>query len=106
MGKYCKAYYVKHFRQFDGWSEISANLRKEKKQEDGQEQETVRDLGDDDFLYLQENFTVTDGIFIDENVIFDQVTPEWEEFCAEKLQFAMPADEPMASAKPESAVVS
>lgn len=105
MGKYCKAYYVKNFRQFDGWSEISANLRREKKQENAQEQDTIRTLGDEDFLYLQENFTVTDGIYLDENVIFDQVTPAWEEFCVAMLNFNPPPDEPMTSVKPENAVV-
>ena len=29
-----------------------------------------RELTDDDYVYLQGNFTVTDGIFIDENMIF------------------------------------
>jgi hypothetical protein len=33
---------------------------------------------------VQKNFTVTDGIFVDENIIFSDVTPEWIEFC-EKL---------------------
>ena len=28
---------------------------------------------EDDFLYLQENFTLTDGIFIDENIVFDDI---------------------------------
>ena len=31
------------------------------------------------------NFTVTDGIFIDENIIFSDVTPEWIEFCRNVL---------------------
>jgi hypothetical protein len=46
-----------------------------------------RDLTDADYVYLQGNFTVTDGIFIDENVIFDEVTPEWIEFCRNVLGY-------------------
>jgi hypothetical protein len=30
----------------------------------------------DSIVYLQENYVVTDGIFKDENVLFDDVTPE------------------------------
>jgi hypothetical protein len=35
----------------------------------------------------QENFVVTDGIFIDEHIIFDKVTDEWKEFCKGTLMF-------------------
>jgi hypothetical protein len=51
------------------------------KQVDGEMVEVVRDLTDADYVYLHTNFTVTDGIFIDENIIFTAVTPEWIEFC-------------------------
>lgn len=47
-------------------------------------------LTDDYFLYLQENYVVTDGIFKDENIIFDNVTPEWKKFCTHTLLFEIP----------------
>jgi hypothetical protein len=28
MGKYCKAYYLKGFRKFSGWTEIAGNAGK------------------------------------------------------------------------------
>ena len=87
MGKYCKAYPISRFREFAGWTENTQNLRKEKT-DDGQE--VQRQLTDDSFLYLQENYVVTDGIFIDENIIYDNVTPEWVEFCEETLKFEVP----------------
>ncbi|HEX8090572.1 MAG TPA: hypothetical protein VF762_17060 [Blastocatellia bacterium] len=90
MGKYCKAYPIPRLRAFNGWSENAQNARREKRQIDGSEVEAPRELTDDDFLYLQENFTVTDGIFIDENIIFDNVSPEWIEFCKEDLKFEVP----------------
>lgn len=93
MGKYCKAYPVKNFRQFSGWTENSSNARSEKEVVDGTEVTTPRVITDDDFLYLQENYTVTDGIFIDENIIFDSVTPEWMEFCQSTLEFEVPVYE-------------
>ena len=93
MGKYCKAYSITKFREFNGWSEKSENVRKEKKYENGKETETQRELSDADYLYLQEDFTVTDGIFIDENTIFDDVTAEWITFCKETLNFEIPVYE-------------
>lgn len=82
MGKYCKAYMIPSLRKFSGWTEISEGAR--------MENDAPRQLTDDDFLYLQENFVVTDGIFIDENVIFDNVTPEWIAFCKDVLKFEVP----------------
>ncbi|MEW6735159.1 MAG: hypothetical protein AB1489_27960 [Acidobacteriota bacterium] len=90
MGKYCKAYPVKMLREFSGWTENTANLRKDKKRVDGKDVEVQRELTDDDFFYLQENYIVTDGIALDENIIFDKVTPEWEEFCKNNLKFEIP----------------
>lgn len=90
MGRYCKAYPVGRLREFSGWKEDLQNTRAEKSEVDGKEIETPRQLTDDDHLYLQENFTVTDGIFLEENVIFSEVTPEWKNYCAEALKFEVP----------------
>ncbi|MUG92986.1 hypothetical protein F7734_11280 [Scytonema sp. UIC 10036] len=95
MGKYCKAYLLKNFRQFSHWTENIENVKKEKKQVDGKEVEVDRQLTDDDILYLQENYVVTDGIFKDENIIFENVTPEWKEFCTKTLGFEIPVYEPI-----------
>jgi len=81
IGKYCKSYKLSRFRQFRGWTEKTENSRRIRKEVDGETVEVPRQLTDDDYVYLQGNFTVTDGIFIDENIIFDHVTPEWKEFC-------------------------
>lgn len=93
MGRYCKAYPVERFRAFDGWTENLANIRKDKKIVEGKEVEFQRTLGDNDHFYLQEDFTVTDDIFLDENVIFNNVTPEWVEFCKNTLKFEVPVYE-------------
>lgn len=90
IGKYCKAYSLKKLRQFNQWTERSENTRKEKKEVDGKEVEVNRELTDDDFLYLQENYVVTDGIFKNENIIFDNLTPEWKDFCKNILHFEIP----------------
>ncbi|MBW4457212.1 MAG: hypothetical protein KME55_33620 [Nostoc indistinguendum CM1-VF10] len=95
MGRYCKAYSLKKLREFSHWTERTENVRKEKKQVDGKEVSVDRELTDDDFLYLQENYVVTDGIFLDENIIFDNVTPEWKNFCKTTLGFEIPVYEPV-----------
>lgn len=96
MGSYCKAYLANQLRAFDGWSEKTENLRKETREVDGKEVEVERDsLGDDDILYLQETYVVTDGIFLDEHVVFDDVTDEWKAFCHGTLEFEVPHYEPI-----------
>lgn len=90
MGRYCKVYLAGEMRAFGGWSENSGNVRPETKEENGREVTVERTLTDDDLLYLQENYVVTDGIFMDEHVIFDQVTPEWVDYCKQTLQFELP----------------
>ena len=95
MGKYCKAYPIQRLRGFSRWKENSQNTRKEKQEVDGKEVETNRQLTDNDYLYLQENFVVTDGIFLDENIIFDDVSPEWIDFCKTDLKFEVPVYEPV-----------
>ena len=88
---YCKAYHVLKYRSFPGWDEDTSNLRKARNVVDGKEVEVPRStLTEDDVLYLHDNFVVTDGIFQDENIVFQNATPEWKRFCAEQLQFAIP----------------
>ncbi len=91
MGKYCKAYLVKDFRKYPAWTEKLENLRKVIQDGDKEGQVAERTLKDDDPLFLQENFVVTDGIFLDENIIFDAITPEWTRFCVEDLEFTVPS---------------
>jgi len=93
LGKFCKAYPLHRLRQFVGWTEKAENARTIRKVVDGETIEQPRELTDSDYVYLHRNFTVTDGIFIDENIIFSNVTPEWIEFCREVLGDSAPAGE-------------
>ena len=92
VGKYSKAYPLKLFRQFPNWTENLKNCRKIKTEIEGEMVEVERELDESDYLYLQENFTVTDSIFLDENIIFSDVTPAWIEFCRNVLQAPFPTD--------------
>ena len=92
MGRYCKAYLASSFKEFPGWEPKLDNLRQPESDDPNKEPEKRTELDDDDILYLQESLIVTDGIFLDENVIFDDVTDEWTTFCTETLEFAVPDD--------------
>jgi len=81
LGKHCKAFPLSRLRQFPGWSEKSENTRTIKREVNGETVEEPRKLSDADYVYVQRNFTVTDGIFIDENIIFSDVTDEWIDYC-------------------------
>ena len=91
MGNHCKAYLAEQLRAYDGWKEDTSDLRTETEEVDGEEVEVQREeIGDDDILYLQENYVVTDGIFKDENIVFDDVTDAWKSFCHDTLDFEIP----------------
>ncbi|HSR69913.1 MAG TPA: hypothetical protein VLU25_18440 [Acidobacteriota bacterium] len=83
---------MKSFQQYEGWSVNEGNLSTETREVDGEEVEVRKTLNDDSVLYLQENYVVTDGIFKDENIVFEEVTPEWTRFCSDILHFEIPAD--------------
>ncbi|WP_017328292.1 hypothetical protein [Synechococcus sp. PCC 7336] len=91
MGAYCKAYPLKQLQQFEHWPRPLNFMRKETQTIDGRERETQRKLSDEDVLYLQENYVVTDGIFSNQNVVFEAVTDEWKDFCDRILGFEIPA---------------
>ena len=77
MGRYCKAYPIANFREYSAWRETAP---------EGEA------LTENSILYLQDNLVVTAGVFLDEDVVFDDVTPEWQEFCRAELRFEVPAE--------------
>ena len=88
LGKHCRAYLLARLREFPGWIEKPENARIIRDEVDGEVVQVLRVLTDATYVYLQGNFTVTDGIFIDENIIFDKVTPEWIAFCRDVLGYS------------------
>lgn len=89
MGSYCRAYHARDFAAFSGWRPDAAQLRGA---------DAGRALDDDDILYLQEDYGVTDGIFLDENVVFGDAGPEWRAFCGGALGFEPGVAEPEPAA--------
>ena len=76
--KYCKAYYLKDLRRFSGWAE--------------KHRENEAELSDEDVVYLWDDFTVVRSPVLPGGVIFDEVTPQWQDFCKTVLQFEVPED--------------
>lgn len=104
MGSYCKAFYVRDLAAFSGWSPDTTRLRPGTREVEGEEVEVARHaLEDDDVLFLQENLAVTDGIFIDEHVVFAGEDEAWAAFCAGTLGFAVPDDVRDAEPQPAEA---
>lgn len=95
LGKHCKGYPLKLLRQFPRWTENRKNARRVRQEIDGEIVEVHRDLTDSTYLYLQEDFTVTDSIFVNENIIFNNVTAEWIDYCLNVLGVQFPTSELM-----------
>jgi len=93
IGKYCKAYAIDDLRKFSGWNESA--------QEEARDVTAETDVSN--ILFVQENYTVTAGIFVDENVILNEPTPEWIEFCRDTLKFDPSAIDPRAESSPQPA---
>jgi hypothetical protein len=101
MGKYCKAYLLKDLRAYPKWTEKGENARKEKKEVDGKDVEIDTVLDDDSIVYIQETYIVTHGIFLNLNIIFDDVTDEWKDYAHNTLNFEIPVYEPINIPKAE-----
>ncbi len=103
MGRYCKAYLASDFAKYEGWKPDLENLRQPEPDKPDQQPEKRTELDDDDILYLQESLAVTDGIFLDENVLFRDESEAWKSFCEGTLEFAVPEDVLAIGADEESA---
>jgi hypothetical protein len=84
---YCKAYHIEDFRQFSDWTESRINW-KAVDETDGSDTEFAHD----DIVFLHQDYIVTQSIWPNENVIFNSVTPEWQDFCNSVLAFKVPDD--------------
>lgn len=91
--KYCKAYHLRDLRAYPEWFESRVNWR-EKKDNNGArdaERET-QEFADDSIVFVHQDYSVTESMWHNENVIFNRVTPAWVAFCAEELGFKVPDD--------------
>lgn len=82
MSKYCKAYELRDLRAYPRWSERAA--------EPSTGPDAPAPLEQDSIVYIHDNYTVTQGIMLDEQVVFDAIDDEWKRFCEEQLDFRVP----------------
>lgn len=87
MGIYCKAYYLRDLRAFSAWHERADQARPATESE-----RAPRVLDDGSIVYVQSDLTVTDGIFLNDHVIFATIDAEWTRFCRVELRFEIPPD--------------
>jgi hypothetical protein len=82
MGKYCKVYPLERLKMWAGWDD---KVNK---------QVPIKEVQGDDklipYVFVQENYTVTAGVALDQEILFDDVTPAWKEFCENSLEFQLP----------------
>ena len=90
--KYCKAYHLKDLRRFGSWAESSINRSEKLNNESVDREVDSATLSDEQIVFLHQDYTVTQSMWHNEDVIFEQVTPEWKRFCEEDLQFKAPDD--------------
>jgi len=83
--KYCTAYHLGDLRRYSAWSE-NKPVNEDKSAENG----SVQEPADNDVVFLHQDYTVTKSMWAGEDVIFDNVTDQWKEFCVTQLQFAVP----------------
>lgn len=100
--KYCKAYYLRDFRQFPNWVESKIDWKDEKPQSSENGKGTAQPLSTEEIAFLHQDYTVTQSMWHGENVIFNQVTTEWKEFCASALKFKAPDDLDLIVARQQS----
>lgn len=90
--KYCKAYHLADLRSFQGWSESRINWKEKVYGDSAQGNGKQIEFFDGDIVFLHQDYTVTQSMTHNENVIFNHLTPEWKEFCSNDLSFFEPDD--------------
>ncbi|HEU5374617.1 MAG TPA: hypothetical protein VFV38_04185 [Ktedonobacteraceae bacterium] len=77
--RYCKAYYLRDIKKFSRWADLCESAGAY--------------LQDDDIVYVQDDFSlVKNPAFPDADSLLRAVTPEWQQFCQQVLQFSVPEE--------------
>jgi hypothetical protein len=86
---YCKAYHLEELRKYPAWSENRINWKETPGDGNG-------DIGhgftDDKIVFIHQDFTVTESMWHNENIIFNRGDSDWEKFCVNTLGFMVPDD--------------
>jgi len=88
--KYCTAYHVGELRRYSAWAENKLERKKENNETPADQTGESERLGDDEVVFLHQDYKVTKSIWADADVIFDNITEQWKDFCSSELKFAVP----------------
>lgn len=105
MSDYCCAYPAARLRAYAAWSEkVPPLVAVPDDQAEAGAPAADEGTGREpiEYYYLHDNYVVTAGVWVDEQVAFDDVTDEWKRFCTERLEFVAPAAEPEAAGGAEA----
>lgn len=84
ISNYCKAYLAEELRRFPEWQERVQPLVVRPEEETASGDVT-------EYFFLHDDYVVTAGLYRDEQVTFDHVTPDWKAFCENVLNFTAPS---------------
>jgi len=83
MSRYCKAFPIDVLKKFGDWTESLGPAV-------GHSSSTQDDINMDNYVFVHDTYKVTRGILSDQDVVYDEVSMAWIEFCKKDLQFSIP----------------
>jgi len=81
---YCKAYYLRDLRRWPEWQQRSTLP--------SSATQSSTDVPDETVVFIHQDFTVTQSMWHEEEVLMAQVTESWRRFCENELAFFVPDD--------------
>lgn len=90
--EYFASYQLGELRRYPAWAENKLGVREASPVAAGGQAPDGGGLSDDDVVFLHQDYVVTKSIWHDEDVIFNEVTEQWKDYCRNELQFAVPDD--------------
>ena len=97
--KYCKGYRLGNLRKYPGWNAgfiVRGQNNQDAKGTDRLSQgNNLREdgpLSDDKVVFIHQDYSVTESIWHNENVLFVGADSAWKGFCMEFLKFKVPDD--------------
>lgn len=89
---YCKAYYLRDLRRFPSWTEKAPSPTRGDTAAAGDEDDGTTEMTDESIVYVHQDLTVTRSMWHSEDIVYEDVTPDWRRFCEEVLEFSVPDD--------------
>jgi FOG: Ankyrin repeat len=97
--KYCKGYRLGSLRKYPDWN--AGRVVREQNNQDTERTDRLSQsnnltedgpLSDDKVVFIHQDYSVTESIWHNENVLFVGADSAWKEFCTEFLKFKVPDD--------------